>query len=402
MKKVLFVTEPLPYPVRSGGVLRVASLIKALAKYPDYEVHVLGFQPEAYQDGQLAKAHASMQGVQLHLYRVNREKVGLVRSLNFITTGNPAQLSLNIKHALADLHRQHHFDVIQFERTNVGFYVDAVPLTPKHPLLVLDCHDVMTIWWKRVFEHETSLSKRAKALSRFAGFKFWEPRLLRRFGLVLACSADDAKHLHRLSPGSRIQVVPNGVDCQIYEPLPFVKANDQKQTYILFVGNFSYQPNRQAAKFMAEEIMPHVVRLLPEHQPKLLLVGGSPTPDVEALPKRYSWVELKTDVPEIVPYYQMSSLVVAPIQFGTGTRLKILEAMALGRAIVTTKLGCEGIPLIDGETALIADAPLEFAQKVARLIREPQTAEKLAHNARSLVEKQFDWDKIGQTLLECY
>jgi glycosyltransferase involved in cell wall biosynthesis len=361
---------------------------------------VLGFQPEAYQDGHLAKARADMQNVTLHPHTVNRQQVGLLRSLNFLTTGNPAQLSLNIKQALANLHRQYQFDVIQFERTNVGFYVDAVPPLAKSPLLVLDCHDVMTVWWKRVFEYEKHLGRRAKALSRYAGFKFWEPRLLKRFGRVLACSESDAKHLQRISSHSQIRVVPNGVDCHSLTPLP--PTTNQKFDYILFVGNFSYQPNRQAAHFMAEEIMPQVMRLLPAHKPKLLLVGGAPTPDIESLPKQFNWVELRADVPEVVPCYAATSVVVAPIQFGTGTRLKILEAMALGRAIVTTRLGCEGIPLQDGEHALIADAPLDFARKVARLIAEPEFAVNLAYKARSLAENQFDWDKIGKTLIECY
>jgi glycosyltransferase involved in cell wall biosynthesis len=134
---------------------------------------------------------------------------------------------------------------------------------------------------------------------------------------------------------------------------------------------------------------------------KLIIVGQHPTLEIRKLAEREN-VVVTGHVPDVVPYYQRSKVTIVPLRGGGGTRLKILESMALGRAVVSTSIGCEGLNVIDKENIMIADTPTEFAERVIRLLTDKGLRDRIARNARRLVEAHYDWAVISRKLMKVY
>ena len=194
---------------------------------------------------------------------------------------------------------------------------------------------------------------------------------------------------------SNITVIPNGVDI---EEFLFTKANSQNIT-ISYFGNMEYFPNQDAVLFFSKQILPMIKQKIPGV--KFLIVGKNPSLTVQSLATDENIIVTGT-VDSVIPHYINSSICIVPLRAGGGTRLKILEAMAVGRPVVSTTIGCEGLDVVDGENLLIADTPVQFAEKVIQLINDKQLYQKIANNGRKLVEDKYSWDKIAEKLLAVY
>jgi len=168
---------------------------------------------------------------------------------------------------------------------------------------------------------------------------------------------------------------------------------------LLFVGVLGYPPNADAMLWFCEEILPIVRQTVPNVT--LDIVGRAPHPSLRALAKQ-SGVQIHTDVDDLRPLYQNAIVVLAPLRAGGGTRLKILEAMAFGRAVVSTRVGSTGLNGRDGQNILLADTPSQFAAAVIRLLQNRPDRERLTRCARKLVETEYSWDKIGAKLQHVY
>jgi glycosyltransferase involved in cell wall biosynthesis len=200
--------------------------------------------------------------------------------------------------------------------------------------------------------------------------------------------------LRRANPALDLAVVPNGVDTVQYTLLP--ESSGSKK--ILFVGDMHYPPNVDGAVFFCKEIFPLIKQHIPDA--KLLIVGSEPANAVRALAG--DDVQVTGYVNSVVPYYQESGVSVVPLRAGGGTRLKILESMALGRPVVSTVLGCEGLAVTHGENILIADTPADFANQTAQVLNGGKGRQRLIANGRRLVEATYDWQIIAQSLLQVY
>ncbi len=200
----------------------------------------------------------------------------------------------------------------------------------------------------------------------------------------------------KANPRLQVDVIPNGVDTEKYQPLPLPPENAPPS--LMFIGSMEYPPCVDAVLYFCSEILPlirHAINAM-----ELWIVGGEPRPEVLKLDG--SAVHVTGRVEDVVPYYQQSTVCVVPLRAGGGTRLKILEAMALGRPVVSTTIGCEGLDVVDGEHLLIADTPEQFAEKTLRLLRDRQLYQHIAANGRRLVESRYGWDKIAERLMDVY
>lgn len=212
---------------------------------------------------------------------------------------------------------------------------------------------------------------------------------VRSYDRCIVCSENDANALAgvRSELQQRISVIPNGVDLDLYRVTP-VPAEPR----ILLPGTLAWGPNVDGAIWFCSKIWPQIRTVLPNAE--LVLAGRSPVPEVLAL-ERVGGVRLYADVPSMVPYFESARAVVVPLRVGTGTRLKALEAMAAARPVVGTSVGLEGIGVSDGEEALIADDPEQFAGALVRVLRQDELARSLAGAGRRHVESRFGWDRIG-------
>jgi glycosyltransferase involved in cell wall biosynthesis len=209
-------------------------------------------------------------------------------------------------------------------------------------------------------------------------------------GCVLAVSDAEAAAFEPIAVG-RVRVVPNGVDVAGISPLSAPPASRD----VLFLGSLGYGANRDAVRYFATDIAPH----LAGSGIRLTVVGSNPERDVyDAAAGAAVPVTVTGFVPNVAPYFAMSRAMIVPLRHGAGTRLKILEALAWGLPVVTTSIGGAGLDLIDGTHALIADDPPRFAAAVRRLLDDDPLWWRLSRAGRALVEARYAWSGIGDAL----
>jgi glycosyltransferase involved in cell wall biosynthesis len=222
----------------------------------------------------------------------------------------------------------------------------------------------------------------------------WEARFAARFDHCLVVSAQERDLLHAEDPSLPITVIENGFDVSLHHPLAPEPGNR-----LLFVGELSYPPNADAVLFFCHAILPLVLREIPDVH--LLVVGHRPPPAVQRLAAG-GHVTVTGSVPDLLPYYRQAAVTVVPLRGGGGTRLKILESMALGRPVVSTAVGCEGLAVEDGAHLFVADEADHFAQRVVQLLRNPVLQARLAADARRLMEDRYHWPHIADKLIGVY
>lgn len=284
------------------------------------------------------------------------------------------------------------FDVVQIEYTNMAHY-----LPPPCPgmLRVLVEHDVSFVAAARARRNEPSALRRAGLWVDGLRTLRHEVKSIEEADRVLAMSEHDKTTLARYVDPEPISVVPNGVSCRDF---PFAPEESEPAT-ILFVGFFRHAPNAEAVVHFVEDVLPKIHAEVPEAI--FRIVGAYPPPSIQALAESDPRIEVLGRVPETASHYRRASVFVAPILVGSGTRLKILEAMASGCPVVSTTIGAEGIGA-SADEIWIADDPTSFARSVVELIADPGRRTALARQARTFAEENYDWPAIARKLFDAY
>ncbi len=279
------------------------------------------------------------------------------------------------------------FDVLWFEFSYCYPVVGKLLPANQRPLLVCNAHNV-----------ENELQRRCAALAGSPVEARWialQSKLLRRVesdafrscNLTLACSKDDAALITQLAPEANVVTVPNGVDTDYFRPRP--GSFRAPVPTLLFTGNFAYQPNCDALNWFIAEIFPPIREAVANC--RFVCAGRAAQSALNRVPGRPKGVECVSDPADIRPQFEGAWVFVVPLRAGGGTRLKILEAMAMDRPIVSTRVGAEGIPCQDGEHILLADTAIEFANSVLRLIADEKLRAQLASQAAQWARQNYDW-----------
>jgi len=236
-----------------------------------------------------------------------------------------------------------------------------------------------------------------KMVIRWQSFKTLkaERQRFRQFDRCLAVSEADAAEIERMAPGVAVSVVRNGVDLTQFTP----DSGSGDPHLIVFTGAMFWHPNIDGATFFVREILPRIRKRDPDAH--LLIVGSNPS---ELLVRTLTApsVRFTGTVEDVRPYLRRARLVVVPLRIGGGTRLKILEAWALGKPVVSTTLGAEGLPVEDGKNIALADSAEVFAQRAAELLNDTHIGGQLGLAGRRVVEELFGWDQVALTLLDAY
>jgi sugar transferase (PEP-CTERM/EpsH1 system associated) len=395
--KVLIIDRLVPYPPDDGGKLRVFSLLRHISRCHDVALITLE-KPEA-NDTSVAThlktfcTHVEFVGVP------NRSKAEYwLRMLRGVFKGEPTGYFASYSEEMADkirtLTANEPFDIVDIQRPNMAPYIEAI--SPKSLCRkILTLYDVPYVQYRRIMSVERDWGVKRRTF--YKDWLFSKRATLnygRRFDKCILVSELDRVILKRDGPDLDITVVPNGVDTAGYTPL----AEQPNASTLLMVGKMSYRPNVDAAIFFCREVFPLIKQKVPNA--KLLIVGRDPTASVQALASEE--VTVTGTVESVIPYYQRACISVVPLRSGGGTRLKILESMALGRPVVSTSLGCEGLSVTHDENVLIADTPVDFVFQTVRLLNDVELRQRLIANGRRLVEAKYDWQAIGQSLLQAY
>jgi glycosyltransferase involved in cell wall biosynthesis len=279
-------------------------------------------------------------------------------------------------------------DLIFIDEAHLAPYAWPLPQVP----CILARQKADFLYYRDIFWHTPFGSKKMKALTEWLLFRLYENRLYRRFNYGVVVSEAERKLYLGLNPHLDLAVIPNGVDTSFFQMRPL--SAGQEPT-ILFHGVMSYEANIDAAVWFAEKIFPLVLGRLPHA--RLVLAGRDPADDVQRLacPGR---IVVTGTVSDMRDYLYQSNVVVVPIRIGHGTRLKIPEAMAAGRPVVSTPVGTEGLMAESGKHLLVAESPVEFAANVVEVLTDRSLAEYLATNGRQLVEDNYSWRSIGEKL----
>jgi glycosyltransferase involved in cell wall biosynthesis len=388
--RILIASPFIPYPLTSGMSIRIVEIARRLAREHEVTFAVatrwatdLHLCEGLRQEGFAVVAMPRNRG-----YDVFRE------SLHGFLKGRPPDNAFFGSKTLERhlISNAGAFDVIQLEYEIFGRLPYLIPEIAR-TVSVIVLPDLLSESYSRIAKIEPSRRSRLWRRLNVPGFRRFEREVLPNYDLAIVMSDRERDLVARHVDVRRIAVVPNGADIS---SSPLEEASNPSPV-VLFVGQLEYPPNIDAAKWLTEDIFPRVRAAYPSAQ--LVVVGR---PASMKLSLSGEGVIDAGVVPNLSPYYRKADVVIVPLRAGGGTRLKILEAMALGRVVVSTALGAEGLDVVDGYHLVLADSAQALAEAVLRVFRNPAMRASIRVQARALVEARYNWDDAAQVLLDRY
>lgn len=394
--RILNITSRFPYPVISGAPLRTYNVLKRIAR--EHEVYLLSFTETPEQVAGIEHMRTLCRAVQTVPLRPASALGRPLDAARFLLKGIPPDLRTFYDPAMweriARLTARVAFDVVQLEHSQVAFYLEALPKALRSRAVLL-FHDLDFSKYQQMLALEPRRSRRLRFWLHGRLMQRWEPSYAAHFARCVTVSEAERRALLAANPRLQVEVSPNGVDTQAYQMLP---ESDVDGPALLFVGNMGYRPNIDAMAYFCGEVLPRIRQAIPGVE--LWIVGINADAEVQRLAG--NGVQVTGRVEDVTPYYRRCAACVVPLRAGSGTRLKIMEAMALGRPVVSTSIGCDGLDVVDGEHLLIADDPEGFAAQTLRVLTDRPLRQALTHNARQQVVSRYDWEIVAQGLVEIY
>ena len=399
MARILLLTPQLPYPPQQGTSLRNFHLLRALAQRHDVTLLSFAERDRAADTARLAELARVLPPIAVPERTTGQRLRGLLtsRAPDMARRLHSAALAA----ALADALRDEVFDVVQIEGIELAWTMPLIRETAPGTRIVLDCHNAETELQRRALRADCRQPRRwpaaaysAAQVGRLARF---EREALRAADAIIAVSEEDRRQLMALAePAKPIAVIPNVVAVDDYQwagPVP-----DEARFDIVFTGKMDYRPNVDGVLWFAKAIWPLVRQARPATT--WAIVGQRPHTRLAALGDAPG-ITLTGRVDQVQPYLAGAGVYVLPLRIGSGTRLKLIEAMAAGCAVVSTTIGAEGFALESGREAIVADTPEAFAAAVRALLDDPARRVALGERAR-VFAAQYDWQRVGPLLDEVY
>jgi len=269
-----------------------------------------------------------------------------------------------------------------------------VPDDITHPTVLFQ-HNVEAMIWQRHVSVATNFVKRAYMGAQWRRMLHHERAECARFDQVIAVSPEDAAVFADQFGVRRVSDVPTGVDTEFFRPSGGVTQNPYE---LVFTGSMDWMPNEDAIRWFTQDILPRIRVQVPTVS--LTVVGRNPPSAVRALAEIDAGITVTGSVPDVRPYIERAAVFVVPIRIGGGTRLKIFEAMAMERSVVSTTIGAEGLPLRNGVDVVLADEPQSFADAVADLLLDPARAAAIGRAAADEVRAEYGWDRVAARFAE--
>jgi glycosyltransferase involved in cell wall biosynthesis len=395
-KTVLWLTYGLPWPTDRGGPIRYFNLIRQVAAR--YRVLLFAMLESADEARHVPKLAPFCERVEWAVMRTGSEIERVRDFLGHLVRGRPLvtwpYCSRSLETKLRSLVSSGAVHILQIEHSFLAPFRDAVP-DGSPCRTILSFHNFGETQARSMLGMRSGALEKLGLLVKALLMRGWEARHAARFDRCLVVSEIEAQRLRAGAAGTAVSLVPNGVDTAALRPLPEAAAGKR----LIFVGHLRYPPNVDAVRFLARHILPALRARIPEAR---LTVVGESAPRVLREFSGRDDIDLVGRAACPVPYYRDAHVAVVPLRAGGGTRLKILEAMALGRPVVSTPLGCEGLAVEDGKHLLVAKDAKDFAAAVALLLTDRALAARLTQQARALVESDYDWTAIAKRLLGVY
>jgi polysaccharide biosynthesis protein PslH len=383
---ILIVTPDLPYPPSWGFGMRVYQLSRFLGT--DNSVTILSYaRPDEETAVDVLRSFCDVRVVPRQPIAEARRRLLQARSLLSPSPFHGGELTTTamqaaIDHCLASAA----FDIVQIESSQMAgfrFRTEAA--------LVLDEHNIESELLERMRSGERSHARRLFSGIESRKHGRLERRAWKTVSSCVVTSKREEAILNNRTPGATTIVVPNGVDPIFFDG----GGNHEVDTdSMVFIGVLSYRPNLDAITYFIEEVYPRIRQARP--RASLTVVGSGSPKDLETL--RGNGVMVTGWVPDVRPYLARAAAVVVPIRIGGGTRLKVLEALSMGKGVVSTVTGCEGLDVADGRQLLLANDPAAFAFATCRLLQDAPLRERLGRSGREHVIAMYSWRRSGEIL----
>lgn len=394
--RILLLTAHLPFPPVSGGRRREYELITRLAR--NNELHLCSVTKSWRTDSQYT-SELSGYCASVNLFEASYADGG--KHLGY-SNQMRRHISEDATFHISDLLKKEKFDVVHVE----GYYLmQHVCATVDVPALLVE-HNIECLLSLQRFMLASNREEKAYFWNEYVYTLNWEKIFWKRAALCVTLTDEDKIAMSRLEPGLNVKVIPDGTDHnKTIENIGLVSGDtashlvNAEHPSVLFVGNFAYEPNVDAALYFSKIIFPLILRDVPNA--RLYLVGNAPPMEIKALTVNKQ-IKVTGFVNSLIPYYEAASIVICPLRIGGGIKVKILEALNAGKAIVSTSVGAQGLDLKLHRALAIADEPPDFAKKVVQLLRDPDQRHRQEQEALAYSKKLPCWQQVSEQFSNCY
>ena len=389
--KILWVKAGGLVPTDSGGKIRSYNILRELAR--NHSITLFSFYPAHPNDIHPQLKTIFQQVVCLPLDLPAAKSFGELYDYSVrLFSREPYNITKfcrpQVRRALQHLLAQETYDVIVCDFI---MPVGVIPWDWPCPK-ILFTHNVEAMIWRRHYEVARNPLWKALSWREWKTMAAAERRYLQKADHVLAVSDNDRDEFLRFLDPSKITVIPTGVDVEYFKPNPEPAAPHS----LVFTGSMDWLPNEDAIFYFVKEILPLIRQQVPGVS--LCVVGRKPSPRLQQLAATETNIKLTGWVEDIRPFMARGSICIVPLRIGGGTRLKIFEAMAMAKPVVSTSIGSEGLPVRDSEHLLLADDPSKFADAVITLLRDSERRTRIGLAARQLVEQNYSWAQVANRL----
>ena len=388
MAKILFVTTRYPYPPDDGGKFDTFMVLKALSKHFDIYLLYIGGYEETLN--KLLK-EAGLKSVYNFKKDTKNSTIGLF--LN-IFSSKPYTIRKYHSHKLykyiENIVRKEKIEIVFIDHLHMAYYGLLLKKYLNIPIVLRE-HNVESEFWKELYNEEKSFIKKLIYKWQTQKTLRYEKKVVKEFDLCLMISAIDEKKIKEVAPDVITVAISTPIDLGFY-------FSTQKAVphSIAFVGNFSWPPNIQGIVWFLDKVWPEIKSIYKDS--KLFIIGKNPPEELKRI--RTKGVVVTGYVKDIRPWISMSEVFVVPIFWGGGIKIKILEAMAMGKIVVTTEIGARGVGAEDGKDMVIANTREEFFNKISNLFKNQNLSRNISTNARAFIKKNFSLGRISAQLKE--
>jgi len=403
---ILWLSQLVPYPPMGGVLQRAYHLIHELSHY--HTVDLLAFNQQDLMSPFFGDMSQALDVAQKELgtfcrhikfipIECDRASYGKhLLALKSLVTKDPYTInwlkSRTFSEQLKIFLSKHDYNLIHFDTISLIPYLKYVTDKP----VVLDHHNIESHMLLRRADNEKNSLKQWYFKQEGRRLEAVEKRVCPQFSLNITCSKIDQDRLIELTGNSRVEEVPNGVDTDYFQP----DESIEQQQSLIFVGTLSWYPNIEAIRFIAYELWPRIKATIPDVT--IDIIGANPPQDIKQVGESDVRFHVHGFVDDVRPYMDKAAVYVCPISDGGGTKLKILDAFAMGKAVVAHPIACEGIHAIEGKHVLFAENADQYLHHIREFLDDEALRYRLGRNARQLIEQEYAYHQIGENLSALY
>jgi glycosyltransferase involved in cell wall biosynthesis len=404
--KILWLSHLVPYPPKGGVLQRSYHLLRQLSRYHD--VDLLAFHQKDLMAPLVtspaqgiidARTHLTTFCRRVEFFDIPCDKSSLSKNLlalKSLITKYPYTLnwllSDQYEKRIGELIATENYDFVHFDTISLAPFKNACNGVSTS----LDHHNIEShMLFRRAGKERNILKKlyfiqEAKRLEKFE--KYYCPL----FTFNFTCSEVDSERLKLITPASLVHTIPNGVDISYFDPIPA----ERKSNRLLFIGRLNWYPNIEAVNFIALNIWPKLKQAIPGI--KIDIIGANPPGNIVNISKSDPDFRVHGFVDDILPFFKQAKCYICPIKDGGGTKLKILDALSMGMAIIADPIACEGIDVEDHQNVIFAESADEYINGIRLIIEQDVLRETIQNNSRMLAVDRYSFEKIGKSLTSLY